>query len=86
MEQRQRIIEAADRTIWACRHNRLDASYEATEHASIPHLEFMLLQMRKHTDIGKLNRWLGYMQGVAVALYGVELDTVRTINAECLYE
>ncbi len=85
METKQGILEAADRTIWAARRKVIGPA-GVSEHATIPHLEFMFLQMRKQQDLGKLNRWLGYIQGVAVGLYGVPLDTVREINGECLYE
>lgn len=77
--------EAADRTLWWCRQNPPAALVDGVpEEATLAHLEFMLTQIRETSDEGKANRWLGYMQGVALVVYGVSLDTLREINVECL--
>lgn len=50
---------------------------------SLTHLGVMRLQMVNETmSEGKLNRWLGYLQGVAVARGLLSLDDVKAINKE----
>lgn len=48
--------------------------------ASAAHLRSMLDRMTPGQSEGKRNRWLGYAQGVLVALSAATLDEVKDIN------
>lgn len=44
---------------------------------SFTHLRWMLGEIRKMTDVGKANRWLGYIQGVLIFNHFTTLDIER---------
>lgn len=71
------VIEAAENTLFIL-GPEMNSSSSPT--AELSHLEYMIERMRTMTDIEKANRWLGFIQGVAVAAYGVDLEKLKEIN------
>jgi hypothetical protein len=74
------IVDLAEETVALIKSKGLAQGARMVAHADEAHLDFMLEQMRLMTDISKVNRWLGYIQGVAVCLYSIELETLKDLN------
>jgi hypothetical protein len=54
-----------------------------TDHERLSHLIFMLDSMKTETDEGKLNRWIGFIQGVLWANSWCTIDDLRKHVISC---
>lgn len=70
---------------------RLDAEYLApyddaplrdAHGTSRSHLRWMVQEMHAGMSNNKAMRWLGYIQGVLVAIYGVSLESMKELSRE----
>ncbi len=71
--------------------NRIDAKYLAPicdrierheDGKYLYHLRWMIREMNNDMSNNKAMRWLGYIQGVLVAAYGVSLEDMKELNLE----
>ena len=60
----------------------LDSTY-LSEHERLSHLIFMLDTMKNETDEGKLNRWVGFIQGVLWAHGWWSINDLRNDVISC---
>lgn len=54
-----------------------------TDHERLSHLIFMLDTMRNEKDEGKLNRWIGFIQGVLWSYSWCSIDDLRRHVNSC---
>lgn len=88
-DQRLAIVNAMDATLRLARQAGLDNLNSDTEHADYPHLQSLYdksLEAIENGDPsfteGKLNRWLGWMQGCVYCQAGgdIQMDGFREVN------
>ena len=74
---RDQVIQAMEDTL-ARASVRLMPEFGPASHV---HLKELLAKAKnKALDLDQLNRWLGYMQGIAVASGSMSLDDAKRIN------
>lgn len=54
----------------------IEAKQEDNPGTSLPHIKWMLTELRKEKEWGKHNRWLGFIQ------YGLIINGLTTVGAE----
>lgn len=74
---------AARRTLMLVAERAADHELNDTGPCSWVHFLHMLDEMEAGQDYGKACRWIGYIQGVAVARGYVSLDEAKEINLAC---
>lgn len=80
LEIAKRLIDLyeLDLRVWAV--ERTDSKWngdQISEEEWKRHCRWMLAEMRGMTDVAKLNRWLGFVQGVLVITGMYSIDDVR---------
>lgn len=74
------VFDAAKDTVALIAEGRKMIRGPICEASSLRHMESMVARMSPEMSEGKRNRWLGYIQGVAVANGWLTLDDCKAIN------
>ena len=49
---------------------------------TLAHLRWMVQEMHQEMSNNKAMRWLGYIQGILVGVYGVSLDAMKDLSRD----
>jgi hypothetical protein len=74
------IPEEITARYWNMIPAHIDASCEPEPGTSMAHLRWMLQELRTMEDIGKANRWLGFIQGILISRGWTDVTTERNFT------
>ena len=78
---KEQIIAAAEATLRLAREYDMDGtSHDDAPKVDYGHLEYMLKSMPDFDDLGKLNRWLGWIQAAVYSHCSMTEDVMERIK------